>query len=401
MNILFLTLVRIKSISERGIYTDLFRKFSEEGHYVYIVCPTERRYGEKTSLSVENKVQILNVKTPNIQKTNLIEKGLATLFIESFLLRGIKKYLDGIKFDLVIYSTPPITFTNLVSFIKNRDGAKSYLLLKDIFPQNAVDLGMINKSGFLYRFFRKKEKDLYKISDRIGCMSPANLNYVIKHNQEVHPLKVEVNPNSISFAGNEIIDKNAIRSKFAIPQDVTLYIYGGNLGKPQGIDFLIEVLNANKQLVDCFFLIVGDGTEFSKLNKWFLEAKPQNTKLLNALPKADFNNLLRISDVGLIFLDNRFTIPNFPSRLLSYMENKLPVLLATDKNTDMGTIAQENNFGLWAESGNLKEFNKQIGFLNIESEQRKTMGENAHQFLLNNYLVKNSYQIILKGLQNV
>jgi len=37
----------------------------------------------------------------------------------------------------------------------------------------------------------------------------------------------------------------------------------------------------------------------------------------------------------MIFLDYRFQIPNFPSRLLSYMAAGMPVIVATDPNTDM------------------------------------------------------------------
>ena len=62
-----------------------------------------------------------------------------------------------------MYSTPPITFCRAVDYVKKRDNAQTYLLLKDIFPQNAVDIGMMSKQGIkgiLYKFFREKEKRL-------------------------------------------------------------------------------------------------------------------------------------------------------------------------------------------------------------------------------------------------
>ena len=96
-------------------------------------------------------------------------------------------YFADIKFDLILYSTPPITFYKAIEYVKKRDGAKTYLLLKDIFPQNAVDLGMMSKTGLkglIYKYFRKKEKKLYAISDKIGCMSQANVDYVLKHNHQ-------------------------------------------------------------------------------------------------------------------------------------------------------------------------------------------------------------------------
>ena len=96
---------------------------------------------------------ILKLKIGNTQKTNIIEKGISTILIEGQLIRAIKKYFSDIKFDLVLYATPPVTIAGTVRYIKKRDGALSYLMLKDIFPQNAVDLKMLKKKGMLYAFF--------------------------------------------------------------------------------------------------------------------------------------------------------------------------------------------------------------------------------------------------------
>ena len=106
----------------------------------------------------------------------------------------------------------------------------------------------------------------------------------------------------------------------------------------------------NKSRDDRFFLIVGSGTEFLKLNNWFIHNRPSNAKLLDALPVVDYDNLLKVSDVGLIFLDHRYTIPNYPSRLLSYLSYKKPIIAATDINTDVGTIAETNGYGFSCDS---------------------------------------------------
>src|SRR5699024_710522 len=138
--------------------------------------PRERKYNLPTEISEKQGVKYLNIKTGNIQKTNLLEKGISTLTIENKFLNALKKYYSDISFDIILYVTPPITFSNIVKYVKKRDGAMSYLLLKDIFPQNAVDINLFSSNGLLYRFFRKKEKQLYNVSDYIGCMSSANVN---------------------------------------------------------------------------------------------------------------------------------------------------------------------------------------------------------------------------------
>lgn len=407
MNIIFLTLVRISNIEERGIYQDLMRKFRDEGHQVYVVTAAERRLGQETSLIESHGVKILNVKTLNVQKTNVVEKGIGTLLIEGQYKAAIKKYLSDVSFDLITYSTPPITFTNVVKYLKrNNPSAISYLQLKDIFPQNAVDIGMFGEKSIFNCYFRKKEKALYKVSDYIGCMSPANVDFVLKNNPEISPERVEVAPNSIEVKtdddvmnnlGQEKAAKYYIKKKYDLPHEKPIFIYGGNLGKPQGIDYLVKCLDANKYRTDCFFVIVGSGTHYGLISDWYINNKDCNVKLMQSLPKADYDLLVKSCDVGLIFLDHRFTIPNYPSRLLSYLENKMPVLCATDMNTDIGRIAEENGYGYWCESVKSEDFTALVD--KMLSSDRKAMGENGFQFLKKNYLVSHTYNAIMRHIE--
>ena len=400
MKILFLTLSRITDVCNHGIYTDLMRKFRDEGHSVYIVTPYERKFEKNTELVESDGVKILGVKTLNIQKTNVVEKGIGTLLIESQYKSAIKKHLKGVKFDLVLYSTPPITFTKVIKFLKKGNpDIISYLLLKDIFPQNAVDIGMFGQNSLFYSMFRKKEVELYKNSDYIGCMSPANVKFVLEHNGFVDPSRVEVAPNSIEVVPDtrtteeKTQERNAIREKYNLPLDKPIFIYGGNLGKPQGIPFLIKCLEALKNRDDIHFVIVGDGTEFIRIQMWTIMARPLNVSLFRRLPKEDYETLARNSDMGLIFLDYRFTIPNYPSRLLSYLAAKMPIIAATDPNTDVGSIAQENGYGYWCESNDVNAFVACVD--KMLAGNRKAMGEAGNKFLLENYQVKYTYNAIV------
>lgn len=407
MNIIFLTLVRISDIEQRGIYQDLMRKFRDKGHKVYIVTAAERRLNHETSLMDSNGVKILNVKTLNVQKTNIVEKGIGTLLIESQFKAAIKKYLGDVKFDLITYSTPPITSTNVVKYLKKKNpNAITYLQLKDIFPQNALDIGMLSKSGLkglLYSFFRKKEKNLYAVSDYIGCMSPANVDFLLKHNPEIKPERVEVAPNSVELRveklepGQAKSERYYIRKRYNLPTDEPIFIYGGNLGKPQGIPYLIECLEANANRRDCHFVVIGTGTEMPKLQEWYYARQPKSVTLMNGLPKDEYDMLVRTCDVGMIFLDHRFTIPNYPSRLLSYLEYKMPVVCATDVNTDIGKIAEENGYGYWCESVKPEDFTALVD--KMLASDRKAMGERGYEFLKQNYLVEHTYNAIMRHLK--
>ena len=393
MNILFLSLFGDAKIEDRGIYNDLMRQFRDHGHSVYIVTPWERKLNKKTLLTIESGVNILGVKSLNIQKTNFIEKGLANLLLQFLFERAIKKYLNDIKFDLILYSTPPITLTGLIIKLKKRFHAKTYLLLKDIFPQNAVDLGIFSNKSILYKSFRNTERRLYNVSDHIGCMSPANISYLLGHNTYIDFEKVELNPNSIELRQKPDIDKTSVRKKYGLPVDVPILIYGGNLGKPQGIDYIIQVLRSNLNRRDCFFLIIGNGTEYHKLDEWMEKNCPSNIKLMPRVPKSDYDVLISSCDIGLIFLDHRFTIPNYPSRLLSYLENKMPILAATDVNSDIGKIAEANGYGYWCESTGVEGFNTILS--RMLSSDWTAMGEKGFQYLREHYLVEDSYKLIV------
>ena len=401
VNILFLSLIRMESLDERGIYQDLLREFVRQGHKVYVISPVERRYNCKTEINHFENYSILQVRTGNIQKTNILEKGISTLLIEPKFIFEIKKYYSDIKFDLVLYPTPPITLGKAVAYVKKRDNAKSYLMLKDIFPQNAVDLGMLKRHGIMaliYRFFRCKEEKLYALSDCIGCMSQANVEYLIHHNPKLKPQKVEVCPNSIkvkTVCFNQS-QRNAVRTKYGIPIDKKVFVYGGNLGKPQGIQFLIECLKTQEQNQEAFFLIVGSGTEYDKLKDYFNTVKPTNMMLLNSLPKEEYENMVASCDVGLVFLDYRFTIPNFPSRILSYMQAALPVLVCSDPNTDMGDIVSDNGFGWKCLSNNIENFENTISEC-LKSDCH-SMGAKAVAYLEEHYSVERTYKTIVNAV---
>lgn len=400
MNVLFLTMSKMLTIENRGIYTDLMRKFRNEGHQVYIITPTERRDGCPTTLIEEDGVNILAVRTLNVQKTNVIEKGIGQVSIEMLYKSAIKKYFKSVTFDLILYSTPPITFPKVIEYVKkNNPSAMTYLLLKDIFPQNAVDMGMLCKTGIkglLYKYFRAKEKKLYKLSDHIGCMSPANVKYLLDHNSDIDSCKVEIAPNSYEYISvdESQIDLETIRQKYGLPLDVPVFIYGGNMGKPQGIPFLLECMKVVQDRNDCHFVIVGSGTEYPKLHSWFKANNPKSISLFQRLPKEDYDLLTKACDIGMIFLDYRFTIPNYPSRLLPYIMSRKPIIAVTDPNCDTGLLAETNGYGFYCPSNSVDAFVATID--KILSSNIKEMGDNGYKYYIKNYTVDHTYNVIMQ-----
>lgn len=402
MKVIFLSI----SYSENdhiSFYEELLQEFVANGHEVFVACASEKRKERDTGISDERGIHVLRIKTGNITGNgNMIEKGISTVMIDKQFQKAISRYFSNEKFDLILYPTPPITLVGTVTYLKKKSNAVSYLLLKDIFPQNAVDLGMLSTTGIkgiVYKVFRNKEKKLYKISDYIGCMSPANVKYVLKHNEFVKAAKIEVCPNCVKLLNDKhtLEEQKDIRKKYRIPVDKKVFVYGGNLGKPQGIDFFLSCLDAVKDIKDAFILVVGGGSEAGKIKQFISEHNISNTMLLNSLPKKDYELLADACDVGLVFLDYRFTIPNFPSRILSYMQRSKPVLVASDPNTDMGKIVTEYGFGWSCISNDTKKFVTCIETA-LSSDLEK-MGVAGRKYLENNYSVKNGYGIIMKHFE--
>ena len=348
---------------------------------------------------------VLRIRTGDITGvTNAIKKGLATMTVDFYFKRAIKKYFKNEHIDLILYPTPPITLANTIAWAKKYFNAKTYLMLKDIFPQNAVDMGMISTRGIMgviHSYFRNKERFFYRISDTIGCMSPANVSYLLRHNPDINREKVEICPNCLSVPDKVPSfrrNNSELKKRFGIPDNAVIFIYGGNLGKPQGISFLIQCLRQMKHYNSAYFLIIGEGSEFGKIQQFLDEEKPANVKLLHYLPKDEYQLISNQCDVGMMFLDHRFTIPNFPSRILNYLASGNPVLAATDPYSDIGTIARDNGFGFCCESNDVNSFEKAVN--DFISADRESMGKKGWEYFIKNWSVDKGYEIIIKHFQN-
>lgn len=398
MNILFLTMNIFTDIEMHNIYSDLMKEFIAHGHRPYIVTPREKKSGERTELIDYEMYSLLKVRIGNNSDVSLVEKGISTVLLSIQYLNAIKKYFGKLKFGLILYSTPPITLANPVRKLKKYFKCRTYLMLKDIFPQNAVDLGMFDKKSMIYRYFRYQEKMLYQISDGIGCMSEANVKYILRNNPEIKSHKVQICPNSIDPVDKSVNseERKKIRMKYGIPQDKLVFVYGGNLGKPQGIDFMLKCLHSQKSNDKVFFLIVGNGTEYGRIERYIEKYHLENIALRQWIPKEEYDKVIAACDVGMIFLDHRFTIPNFPSRLLGYMSVKLPVLAVTDRVTDIGKVIVDGGFGWWCESDRVCNFEKIIQLIVCTKSQNipEEMKEKSFKILCDFYHTKNTYTAI-------
>lgn len=395
MNVLFLTIAWPKN--GRNLYVDLIQEFTNNGNNVTVVASDPSLSKDSELVEVQDSLKIIWVKTGRIEKTGRFEKAISLLLLNHQYRKAIDKYILKGKFDLILMSTPPINLLNTYLYCKKKYKATTYLLLKDIWPQGPADLGAMSKGGIIYRYFKYLEKKTYENSDYIGCMSYKNLQYVLKHNRYLQTSKLEINPNSMipdkRVCINEI-EKVKLLSKYGIPNNKTIFIFGGNLSKPQGIDFVIKAFEACQDIRNAFFLVIGAGTEAYKV-KNYIESSGEkcNALFINYLPRNEYDMILACADVGLIFLSDMCTIPHVPSRLLSYLNYSKPILAATNEFTDLKEIILNNGIGFWIRSNSTTDFHEAIVEL-MNENKRKVMGENARRLLIKDYTAEKSYQII-------
>lgn len=378
-----------------SLYGELVKEFVDKGHDVYVAAITERKYKLKTNLEKKDGINILKIKTGNMFEIGFVEKGITTLSLGYLFKKNIAKYFPGIKFDVVISHTPPITFTPVIKWLKKKYGTKSYLILRDIFPQNAKDLGII-KNPILFEFFRMKEKNLYKNSDMIGCMSEGNIKFIETQNPELEKNKLHILRNWGKIKPKLNINRDEIREKYLYSKEDFIVVFGGNMGRPQGLEFVLELAAKTQEINNIKYLFVGKGNEKDNLKNLTLEKQLKNVRFIDFVPREEYELLVSACDVGIVSLHSCFTIPNIPSKTIDYFKLSLPILAFTDKNTDYPVILEkEAKGGLACLYGDLNTAKEKLIQLYNNKDLREKLGKNGREYYEKELGVEIAYDTIL------
>jgi putative glycosyltransferase len=388
MNILYLSAVPFKIGKNLSIYTDLIQELNNFGDKITVLSIDSSLKPFQVKKVSQEDIDLVHIGSFQLYNVNIFRKGLSIVSLPFFMKRAIKK-IDISKFDVILYETPPITWAGIVKEVKKKNKIKSFLMLKDIFPQNAVDIGLMKKDSFIFKYFKRKEKLLYEVSDYIGCMSKENMNYILENNPKILKEKVCYFPNTKKDTGN---------GNISLKKEKLQFIYGGNMGLPQGVLNIAPAISYFKNDEDIEFVFIGKGTEWDKINEYFKEQK--NVKVLESLPREEYEELLSKCDAGFIFLDSRFTIPNYPSRTLAYLEKGIPIIAATDKNTDIKNLILDNRVGLWSCSDNINSLIENIRILKENKEKRQEFSKNARELFLKEFQVEKSVELLHKYINN-
>lgn len=384
------------SFKESTIYLDLVRECARAGHEVYVLAGTSEEVDDTIVHDVDG-CHVAYVTLPDQFGCGKIKKGLIQLLIEPRFLHVIYQHLWKKEIDLIVCPTPPITMAGVIAKAKKHYNCKAYLMLKDIFPQNAADLKMMSESSLVFKYFKHVEKKLYSCCERIGCMSEANVEYMKKHNPAFSD-RLEVFPNTVSIKNTDTGPQTGVESSASAgSKDKVRFIIGGNLGQPQALDFILDGISAldKEGFTDAYFTIIGKGTMAQYVEDRIRDEKLSNAVYMSHLGRDEYEKMLDEQDVGILSLCSEFTIPNFPSRLLSYMQKAKPILAVTDKVTDIGkVITKDARCGYFTPSDDLPGFVDTVKKICKEKEELPALGKRGREFLIENYDVTRSVKLL-------
>jgi glycosyltransferase involved in cell wall biosynthesis len=369
---------------------DLAKAFSRLNHQVIVATPDDKIL-RGSSIAVEDGITVLRVRTGRIKGAPKIVRGLNEASLSSVLWRRGKEFFETNPCDLIVYYSPTIFFGALVRKLKRLYRCPSYLILRDIFPQWAVDTGVLRK-GLAYRFFRGKELKQYAAADVIGVQSPANLRYFTETGLEGR-YRLDVLYNWASLGEKDMPASN-YRDLLGL-RDKVVFFYGGNIGVAQDMDNIVRLARALQDRQEIHFLIVGDGSEVPRLSGQITAEKLINITIHGPVSQEEYSAMLSEFDVGLITLDSKLKTQNFPGKMFGYMFHGIPVLASINQGNDLKETVESHEAGLVSLNGDDHLFYEHALELAENPKLRERLGRNGRTLLEKQFSVDKTAEQIL------
>jgi glycosyltransferase involved in cell wall biosynthesis len=395
MRILLVVVYYLPStMSSAKLIHDLAVEFLRLGHEPMIAAPDDTIRSEY-DMSMESGINVLRIRTGEIKSASRWMRAWREITLSRVMWqKGRDVFLQN-PCDLIIYYSPTIFFGGLVKTLKKRFACPSYLVLRDIFPQWAVDAGVLKK-GPAYAFFKWKERLNYDAADVIGVQSPANLEYFAADNTATgRHIEVLYNWASVNVPAG---GRNFHRRQLGL-SDKIVFFYGGNIGVAQDMDNILRLAERLRHESSAYFLLVGSGSEADRLKKEIGNRRLTNIMLHDAVDQDAYLAMLSEFDVGLISLDRRLRNQNFPGKMLSYMNYSLPILASINPGNDLGDLLETRDAGLACLNGDDDRFEALARSLLKDQELRIRLGKNARAMLDDCFSVRGAAQQILSHVR--
>lgn len=361
-----------------------------QGYEVSVITPNSNQK-EKMISSVLDGVKVYTFKSGEIKNVSKVKRAVNESLLSFYAWQYGKRFLKNNPHDLIIYYSPSIFFGLFISKLKKLWKAKTYLILRDFFPQWTIDNGILRENSLVTQYFKFFEKINYNTADTIGVMSPKNLEWF--NNYYISNKKIEVLYNWASLKMVKNSD-DRYRKKLGL-EDKIVYFYGGNLGHAQDMMNIVKLAVNMKDEKKAHFVLVGAGDEYELIQKSIIEKNINNITLLPSVNQDEFKQMLAEFDIGLFTLNKNHKTHNFPGKLLGYMVQEMPILGSINHNNDLKNTLEEFNAGLVSVNGNDNLFYENARKL-LDKNLRKNMGLNAKKLLIDKFSVESAAKQIIR-----
>jgi glycosyltransferase involved in cell wall biosynthesis len=319
---------------------DLAHELASQGHEVTVLVPAAMR-GAPWAIHRVGDVQVLSVGALTTKDVGYVRRTIAEALLPFRMLRGLRRSpLGSVQWQAAIWYSPSIFLGLLVGALKRTTRCRSYLILRDIFPEWAVDMGLLRR-GLAYHFFKLVERYQYSMADVIGVQSPSNLGYLAVWARRPGR-RLEVLHNWLAPAADSGCSISVGNTPLA---GRTILVYTGNMGVAQGMDILLDLATGMKKCRDIGFLFVGRGSDVPRLRALTESRALDNVLFYEEIDPAEIPGLLRQCHIGLVALDPRHRTHNVPGKFLAYMQAGLPVLARVNAGNDLVTLIEREQVG--------------------------------------------------------
>jgi colanic acid biosynthesis glycosyl transferase WcaI len=372
--------------SAAHLYYDLAKAFVRKGHEIHVITSYPREFNLEENDKNKNfpldeiidGIHIHRCEHP-AQRDNVILRGFEHFIIPNYYFRLYKKL--HLNFDACLLYIPPLPLYYLAKKIKRYDGTKSVLNFQDFHPQELTDVGVL-KNSLMIKLLKHIERQAYKHADHITVLSKKGIDYVVKRGAD--PKKVSHIYNGVLL---DSFDTSSLRKDFKEKQKITdkfLVTYAGILSPYQGIDHILDAAKHLKDNKDIKFAIVGDGSVKKHLEERITDEDISNVMLLPFQPREEYFNIINVSDISLISLDERMNAPCLPGKIKDLFALKKPIIASVPKDSETADIITEADCGIVVEPGNTKDLSKSIVSIKNNQTVRNEKGNKGQEFLKEN-----------------
>ena len=329
---------------------DLSLEFARQGHrpYVFVASPDLDKPWE---IEEWNGVQVVRLKAPRTKDVGYVRRALGEFLMPYAMMRNLSKSpLADLTFDGVIWYSPTIFLGPMANALKRASDCRSYLIIRDIFPQWAVDMGLMRR-GLPYLFFKAVERFQYSVADAIGVQTPGNRVF-FREWERTPGRKLEVLQN---WLANAPVAGCSVSLKDSHLAGRKLFVYAGNMGVAQGMGRLLDLATRLRDRADLGFVFVGRGTDALTLREQARERELDNVAFYDEIDPDEIPGLYAQCAVGLIALDPRHKTHNIPGKFLSYMQAGLPVLANINAGNDLVELIANEQVGLTCTDDSLED----------------------------------------------